>query len=254
MLLDRARRVLGIAASVPLAAVAAGLSFMRRARVFHPSGIVCRAEIEPVGGAPDGAAARVRGSGIVRLSSAWWKFGQWPDVLGCAVRFSEDPLTTTPKASDQDLLFATILRPWTMALAPFMTAYRDFLANRYYAVSPFDVAELGRVEWRLSPESPERFVGSRDARLAAAIASGKASFLLEWAPYRAPWQLVTRAGERQFSPLARVRLVGVLPLDQATLRFDPFHAGRGLHPVGFVHALRLLTYPASQLARPARSH
>ncbi|MEO8183439.1 MAG: hypothetical protein ABI895_31785 [Deltaproteobacteria bacterium] len=44
-----------------------------------------------------------------------------------------------------------------------------------------------------------------------------------------------------------------LDLDQEALRFDPFRAGRGVTPVGFVHALRRATYLASQRARPARA-
>jgi hypothetical protein len=38
-------------------------------------------------------------------------------------------------------------------------------------------------------------------------------------------------------------------LDQGALRFDPFRNGRNIEPAGYVHHLRRLTYPTSQLYR-----
>jgi hypothetical protein len=45
-------------------------------------------------------------------------------------------------------------------------------------------------------------------------------------------------------------LLHVLDLDQEALRFDPFRAGRGIVPVGFVQWVRRLTYASSQRLRP----
>ena len=82
------------------------ISAARQSRMFHPSGILCAAEAEPIAttGAAGEVAARLAGPVLVRWSSAWWKTGEWIDVLGCALRFSEAPLGVEPKPSDQDLL------------------------------------------------------------------------------------------------------------------------------------------------------
>jgi len=241
--------VVGLVLGALLAPLTGFVSFVRRSRTFHPRGVLCRAEIEAVTDDPALAlvAAALQGPALVRFSAALWKRGEFIDVLGCALRFLREPLGTTPGAGDQDLLFATIRRPWTMALAPFATDVRDFLANRYYAVSPFQVAER-RVEWRLSPERPSPAGASRGQRLERAIESGSLALILEWAPYRPPWRAFD---ESAFRPLARVHRFELLDLDQERLRFDPFRAGRGITPVGFVHWLRRATYAASQRARPA---
>jgi hypothetical protein len=232
-------------------APATGLSSaLRRSRMFHPSGLLCRAQVEvlPGAGAAAAVAERLAGPALVRWSSALWKRGEWIDVLGCAIRFSESPLQVAPRAADQDLLLATIQRPWSMPFSPFTTQQHDFFANAYYGVSPFEVAPLGRIEWRLSAETAGASGSTRRERLANALAAGSASCLLEWAPYTGPLRRPTRS----FSPLARVRLRGWLELDQEALRFDPFRTGRGVFPVGFVHALRRATYSTSQALRPQR--
>ena len=48
-------------------------------------------------------------------------------------------------------------------------------------------------------------------------------------------------------------LIALVEPDPPDLRFDPFAVGRGLEPVGFVHALRVASYAASQRARGATS-
>jgi len=55
----------------------------------------------------------------------------------------------------------------------------------------------------------------------------------------------------RWDPIATLVLDGPSRLDQEALRFDPFRDGRGIHPVGFVHAMRRWVYAASQWARPA---
>jgi hypothetical protein len=219
--------------------------------MFHPRGVLCRAEVRPATDDPLAlrVAERLSGPALLRWSSAWWKGREWPDVLGCAIRFTSDPLVTSPRDSDQDLLFATIRRPWTMGFAPLSTRFHDFLANDYFAVSPFLVAELGRVEWSLRPEEPSPAGGDRNARLLGAIAAG-ATLVLEYSPYRPPARFWDRSS---FRPLVTVTLVELCSLDQEALRFDPFLAGRGIVPVGFVHALRKATYAASQRLRPSSS-
>lgn len=237
---------LGHALGTVLAPLAAGTAALRRARALHPEGIVLRAEVLAVAheGPFADVAQRLEGPALVRLSSAWWRGREWPDVLGCAVRFRRsDTPDATPAPDDQDLLCATIRKPWTTPFAPLSTEQHDFLANDYYAVSPFEIEGAGRALLRL--RSPRLGLPGldREDRLATALELRVATLLLEARPKTGP-----RGGYR---PLARVRLVERVEVDQSALRFSPFRAGRGLEPVGFIHALRAATYRSSQGARPA---
>jgi hypothetical protein len=243
----------GRAGGALLAPITASFSAARRARMFHPSGIVVRAHAVPCTEVSPWRelGERLGGPAILRLSSAWWKTREWRDVLGCAIRFTHRAdfgHQTSP--DDQDLLFATIKRPWTMALAPLSTDHRDFLANDYFAVSPFrtpDTAEA--IEWRLSPDRYARREGaSRAERLERAIATGEASLVLEARPYR---RVIDIAAHREFHPVSRLALREIVDIDQDALRFDPFLDGRGIVPIGAIHALRIAAYKASQWARPA---
>ncbi|HEY3351734.1 MAG TPA: hypothetical protein VGQ83_00675 [Polyangia bacterium] len=229
-----------------LAPLAAAGSAVRHARVFHPDGVVFFATVEPLAAAgPVGAlAARLEGRALVRLSNAWWRTGrEWPDVLGVAVRFlGESPPTPGPKRGDQDLLFATIRRPVTTVAAALSTDPHDFLANDYYAVSPFDVDGIGRAKLRLVPTHPGVPGRTRRQRLENAVERGLAVFLLEVRPRGGGWTRV-----------CAVRLFEELAEGQASLRFWPFQSDRGLAPRGLVNALRWATYRASQQARGARS-
>ena len=96
--------------------------------------------VEALAGPYPGLARRLEGAALIRLSTAWWRGGkEWIDALGLAMRLGREP-SVEAHEGDQDLLFATIRRPWTTLLAPLTTEQHDFLANDYYAVSPFDVA------------------------------------------------------------------------------------------------------------------
>src|SRR5581483_12347742 len=100
----------------------AAVSALRHARTFHPHGrtFVARVvrhpdlplDLEPL-------AERLVGDALVRFSGALWKEEPHrPDVLGCAIRFRHDASDSAePEPGDQDLLLATILRPWTMPIA-----------------------------------------------------------------------------------------------------------------------------------------
>ncbi len=187
----------------------------------------------------------------MRFSTALWREGkEWPDALGCAIRFrSRDEASVDADPHDQDLLFATIRSPWTTPLGPVGTHVHDFLANTYFATAPFDVPGVGRAKWRLVRE---RDAGARtddrdrDAdrgkRLVHAIHRGEATLHLE----------VRRTFHAGWSPVARVVLVGIADVDEDRLRFSPFRTGRGVRPRGFVHALRQGAYAASQAAGHAR--
>lgn len=249
----RAGDLLGRASGLALAPITLTVSALRRARTFHPRGITLRAEVRPRAHvAPwDAIGARLRGPALVRMSSAWWKKGELKDVLGIAIRFTRrEEMDAKPAPGDQDLLFATIRRPWTMPFAPISTRQHDFFANRYFAVAPFRVHGAGAVEWRLVPGERIAGEGSREERLARALEQGRARFVLEARPYRRVFDLFRR---RHWHPVADVVLREPVDVDQEALRFDPYRAGRGIEPVGFVQSLRRASYAASQWGRGLRS-
>ena len=238
MITEMLGKVAGFA-SAPLFALT---SRLRRARTFHPRGDVARAEVEM---APDATGdhaalgAVLAGPALVRLSSALAKHGaRWPDVLGCAVRFSRDEDLA---GGDQDLLFATILRPWTMPFAPFLTHTHDYLANDYFAVSPFTAPGFEKIYFRLRPRTPSSGAEGigRKEKLEEDVAHAHASFDLA----------CSESAYGPYSDVATVKLVAMVEGDDPHLHFDPFHDGRGIRPRGFVHSMRSLVYPASQRSR-----
>ncbi|MBX3221090.1 MAG: hypothetical protein KF795_11270 [Labilithrix sp.] len=273
---ERAGELLGTLAAPAFALTSA----LRRARTFHPRGDCADADVSIAPGSPAqyrALAERLAGNAFVRFSDALTKKkARWPDVLGCALRFggeADDPAID----GDQDLLFATIKRPWTMPLSPFTTKVHDYLANDYFAVSPFSVptprafddgARGARVYFRLrpgtkepgglvtiessrgpisalrasTPKSRQSPAEQRRRRFERAIANGSAVFTLGVA--NGPWG--------PFVPLVRIQLVSVRLTDPASLRFDPYRSGRGIEPRGFVHALRRGVYGASQRARSVK--
>lgn len=238
--------VVGVALGWAAAPVFALTSRARGARTFHARGIVFTGEVTPVDGAPTALGEALRGPALLRFSNALWKSG-WEhlDVLGLAVRFRRAAeASVEPAAGDQDLLFATIRRPWTMPFAPFTTRAHDFLANRYFAVSPFDAPGLGRCYLRLRPLHAGRSRGAdRAARLRDAVARGEVRLQLE----------ARRSLRLRWVPVAVVHVREPADVDQEALAFWPFRAGRGVVPRGLVHGLRRGVYALSQRARPRRA-
>jgi hypothetical protein len=229
-----------------LAPVTGAISGIRRARMFHPDGVVYGARVEALAGTPWGAvAARLAGPALVRLSTAWWRGGrELPDALGVAIRFrGTDEPSAEPAPGDQDLLLATIRHPWTLPFAPLTTHVHDFLDNDYYGVSPFAVDGAGLVYLRAVASRTNAGGDNRGERLARAVADGSAWLRLE----------ARERGRTGWQPIAEIHLIAPVAIDQQALRFWPFRNARGLTPRGFVHALRRGTYLASQRVRALTS-
>jgi hypothetical protein len=234
----------GTAAGALLAPAAGMASRLRGARVLHPEGLCHLAQVRALAHAGPLAetARRLEGPALVRLSTALWRGGrEWPDALGCAVRFGgSEAAGARPGPGDQDLLFATIPRPWLTPFAPLWTRVHDFLDNTYHAVSPFETDGI-LVRWRLVPLESAPDGESRAQRLERAVAGGHALLRLEG----------RLEDESRWRSVAEIRLGRRAGVDQEALRFSPFRTGRGIVPRGFVHALRRAVYAASQAARPA---
>jgi hypothetical protein len=232
-LANQLREDLGSALGVLWSPAVAAISRARHARMFHPEGIVCIGHVVPEPDTRfDALAQRLAGPVLARFSAALWKGEREVlDVLGVALRFD----------GAQDLLFATIRSPFTMPFAPLATDVHDYLANHYWAVSPFEVEGVGRIKFRLAPSPTHRSQeGHRDDRLRAAVTAGEARFTLS----------VRRVFRPRWEPIATIVIDRMASVDQEALRFDPFHDGRGIVPAGLVHAIRRAVYPASQDARP----
>jgi hypothetical protein len=224
------------------------MGLVRGARPLHPSGSTFRATVSVHSQTPLDLRAlggRLAGPALVRFSGAIWKANEtWPDVLGCAIRLQTDEHDgAEASAEDQDVLFATIQRPWTMPLAPFTTDVRDYLGNDYLGVSPFDVGLDREVYLRLHPDHPcQAAEGTRTERLAREVGdvARRASLTLgvSEGPY-GPWV-----------PVASVAILRPAHVDGEALRFHPFRQGRGVRPRGFIQGLRRGVYAFSQATRP----
>lgn len=241
-------RGIGVLAA-PVAAIG---SFVRGARIFHPDGVVYRADVhaDVKEGALGELASRLAGRALVRLSGATRreKAGTSPrDILGVALRFNAprgaDP---APGSRSQDLLLISIQHLWQLPFGALLTNPRDFLANTYHALLPSRVDGLGVVKFQIVPEA---FAAEgeeamwRLERLEHAVRRG-----------RAVMHLQVKGAERgaEWKALATVVLRERVNIDQAELRFTPFHDGAGIEPVGFVQGLRWAVYPASQAGSALR--
>lgn len=242
---------LGRAAGGLVAPLAAEFSLMRGARSFHPNGIVYRGAVTPIAtlGPVGSLAQRLAGPALLRLSGGLGiqaRGKEGPDVLGISLRLcaSETP-SAQPAPGDQDLLFVSATSLWKLPFALLLTRAQDFMRNDYYALLPFDIQGIGSVLLRLSRHpglaQAQSQGQNRAERLANAVAAKNARFQLELrrGGLLRPWQTV-----------ANIELIEAMPtLNQDALSFHPFRSGRGIRPRGFLQAMRVAVYPASQLGR-----
>lgn len=207
------------------------MSFLRQARMFHPRGLLYEAHVESVNFYPHA---------LVRLSSAWWKKREWPDVLGIAIRFSpEAALGVIADPKDQDLLFASFSRWWLTPLGPFLTNYRDYFANHFYTVAPFRYKNQINT-YRIKPKIKTLIQGKRSERVTQAVLSGEAVFILQ----------EKNDPSTAWRDVAKIKLIRRLHFDQERLRFNPFQNGLGIRPSGFLQHLRIGAYRMGQVGRP----
>lgn len=225
------------------------LSFLRRARFFHPSGVVYTARAYPAPGLATvvgrEAAERLSGCALVRFSGGLFKqSGQAvrTDSLGLGVRFHGQPgPCSTNERGGQDLFLVSFHSFGAIAHDIKATNPHDYLANTYWAIAPYEVKGFGRVSLRITATGGGALGTSRAERLEDAVRAGAASLRLEMAPW----------GTNDYQPLADVRLDSRVDLEDE-LRLTPHAAGRGLRPTGFLQGLRVFPYAASHLARRLR--
>ena len=191
----------------------------------------------------DLAAGLSKGDTLMRLSAGISRMrrGIMPDVLGIALRFNT-------KASDdfavdddtQDLLLVTSKSALTLPLAALRTNQRNFLANLYYGMGNYDLADQTGMRLRLTPL--RQFGGSGGDRyetIREAVATDDIGFLLETASISNP---------HQWYPLVRIQLIDEVKLDDNAMSFWPFYTGQGIVPQGFIQYMRPVPYLSSQWA------
>lgn len=240
VMLERISELFGFFLGYPLGLFLAAGSILRHSRIFHPRGLAFCGEIETYPESPLNFPPHA----LIRFSSAWWKFREWPDALGIAIRMSQAPVrSSAPARGDSDLLFASFRKPWEIFLSPFITDHTDFLANNYFAISPFHVNEKLKAEFMIDPSRGHRAGGTREEKLLGNVISGKVILRL----------LMRVHGQKSWKLIARIIVRDELQIDQEALRFHPFRCGLPLRPAGFLQHLRFGPYKMSQWVRPGAS-
>lgn len=204
-------------------------SFLRRRRIVHPvgTGMEVRMEISDTNALLAGSLLGRPGvtTGVLRLSRGLGRGPDNPDYRGFALK------TAQGTNHEQDILLVSAVR----------SGRRDVLAEsasytcRYCSLLPFDAGN-GPIVLHALPRSPMPRDGAVDAGRVRGI-----EFDLG----------VGRPG-RPWLPFATVVIGAALAPDATEhLRFDPFHDGGGLRPLGSLNVARQMTYRASQLGRAA---
>lgn len=217
------------------AAVFRGLSAARGARVFHPDGVAYRARWEPAG--PAGDAGGVLASpasearevdAVVRFSRAIGLPETAPDILGAAVKL----LDAHGAGRDQDLALASSGR--SAVSRHVLVPTRGFSGAVFSSLLPYAASgERVTVMAEMVDDTPARpFAALRDDEVAPAD-------LRLWLEPSGRELGVLRVGDRLPAAVSR------------DLRFDPWHTGPGLRPIGWLNRLRRPAYAASQEGRDA---
>lgn len=186
---------------------------LRRSRVFHPTGVLYRGQVNSLD-----EKHKLYSHALVRLSWSLRNDGG-RDLLGVALRLSPfSPSTPYPREQDQDLLFASFKKLWTLPGA-FFTTKKDFFSNDYFTALPFTWENEESVSFKLS-STIEGFT------------------------------LYKRRKTGDWLILGKIELIEKSTIDQEYLYFNPFQTGLGIHPQGFLQHLRKGAYAVSRRMRP----
>jgi hypothetical protein len=229
--ISRLMFVLGALLGVVVGIAVFFISLKRAARAFHASGSVCNAELTGL----DDIGKKLAGSVRVRLSGASEpENSPKQSILGMALDIR----------GKQDLLVATFESFLKASEASASTNVSDYLANEYSSVTPWRVG--GRTVWfRAIPAEQLASTGERVERLDASIAAGRAKLTLELRDGPGP-------SSKVLSQIAELRLTERLPADDPGFRMSMSRTALGAAPTGLRNGIRLVAYPASQLARRVR--
>jgi hypothetical protein len=216
------------AAAAPLsgisAAVFAGLSAVRRKRIFHPRGVTFEGTVSFHDGNPLPFGGTERA--LVRLSRAAGFPQGVPDLFGLALKLpdvSQDLLLVT---SGEDAVTRHLLIPTT-----------GFFRRPYSTVLPYEL-EGQTIVFGARPDPLLAPVSRQDMDdLGSYVATGRLRFDLTWGP----------AGTGDVDTFAS--LVIDRP-HEGDVVFNPFNSHPALKPAGGLNRLRRESYERSQRARP----
>jgi hypothetical protein len=219
-------------------------SLLRRARVFHPDGMLFHATVKPTARVKSrfyDLAKDLSGNAIMRFSSSIWKQESLlPDSLGCSLRFRVGkPPDIQPEEGVQDLIMITSPSLTALPLQILKTDQHDFLANPFYGAAAYRVAEQSDCRLRLMPQAIAAVGSNRNEKLLDAVVKGNAVLQLEVQE--------DKAGEWQ--PVVELRPDMPVLVDQSFLRFSPFRTGLGIQPQGLINYARIGPYAFSQFVR-----
>jgi hypothetical protein len=129
----------------------------------------------------------------------------------------------------------------TLPIAALKTDQNDFLANFYYGMGCYELADQPRMLLRLTPLRQSGSSGEdRYEMIRELVATDEVAFLLETASVSEP---------DQWFPLVRIRLISEVKIDDRKMSFWPFYTGQDIRPQGFIQYMRPVPYLSSQWAR-----
>lgn len=210
-------------------------SFVRGARAFHPRGAVFEADWLPGGevAAVQGTPLGERRRALVRLSHGVGLPAVAPDIQGLAVKVAD----AHGPGRDQDLLLASTGRGrlGRHVLVP----RRRLVGSPLSTILPYEIDGLGRrpvVALARRGQPPTTYAQALDGP-----PSRVPAFELRLGAVDGPLLATVVPGERIHDEVGE------------RLRFDPWHTGDQLRPVGWLNRVRGPTYAASQRGRLQRT-
>lgn len=220
------------------AALFGALSRLRGRRVFHPDGVGFEGALTVHGRKGEKAlgAALVDEPAVrecvVRFSRGLGLPEPLPDVLGIALRVEH----AWGPGQPLDLLLVTAPSP--RVARHVLRPARGFAGPHYSTLLPYEIAGR-RVLFGARVVAPSRLATLADVVEAAAAGALRVDIDLA-------------RGSGAWEPIGTVQVGRPLSVDAAErLRFNVWHAGVDVQPVGLLNAARRRAYEASQRARPA---
>jgi hypothetical protein len=122
----------------------------------------------------------------------------------------------------------------------FLTRYKDFGKNEFFAVSHFTLNKKQKIIFKIGFESWREGHQGRSQNLRSNIENHSRLILLY------------KEESEAWKPLARMTLEKEIQLDQEQLKFNPFLNGLGIWPRGIIHYIRIGAYRFSQAGRSFR--
>ena len=229
-----ARAALDVSGRV-VGAVFAAVSRVRGGKAVHPDGVVHEGRLRIAGTLAAPAAAPLlrepaEHRAIVRFSRSVGLPRPIPDLLGISLRLPD----VFGPGRHQDVMAVTSV-DLPLAHHVFVPA-TDFQQRVYSSSLPYrSGARTYLLGFRAAPGSPRPDGEDEYDRLARAAQTGRLRFELCYAPVNG-----------RFTPVAELRIGERLPQELDATHFNPWNAGGGIEPTGFLNRLRDYAYPESQ--------